>query len=122
MSHKTDFMQKRGYGVFFHYLNRVQNNPEVPNSLGLSTDWDTCVRELDVERVVDYVASTGAGWMGITVLQGTQHMIAPNAVFDRITGYKPGEACATRDLIGEFADALEKRGIALILYFTGDGP
>jgi len=49
-------------------------------------------------------------------------MLAPNATFDRITGYKPGEACAKRDFIEDMYQALHKRGIDLMLYYTGDGP
>lgn len=49
-------------------------------------------------------------------------MIAPNARYDNLTGYLPGEACAKRDLVLDLSAALTKRGLKLGLYWTGDGP
>ena len=60
--------------------------------------------------------------MIFTVLQRKRFMIAPNATFDRISGYAPGEACATRDLVEGLYASLAPHGIPLMLYFTGDGP
>jgi len=68
------------------------------------------------------VAQAGAGYVIFTVMQVSRFMIAPNATFDRITGYEPGEACATRDLIEDLYQSLHSRGISLMLYWTGDGP
>jgi hypothetical protein len=50
------------------------------------------------------------------MMQGTQYMIAPNAEFDKVTGYAPGEACATRDLVLDLWEALNERGLKLLLY------
>jgi hypothetical protein len=55
-------------------------------------------------------------------MQVSRHMIAPNATYDKMTGYKPGEACSTRDLVEDLYQSLSKRGIKLMLYWTGDGP
>ncbi len=118
----TDWFSRAGYGVFVHYLNELQNNPETVQSLGRSTAWDACVREFDVERFADAMAEAGAGYVIFTTHQRTRFLIAPNAAFDRATGYKPGEACATRDLIEELYQALHKRNIPLMLYWTGNGP
>jgi hypothetical protein len=63
-------------------------------------------------------AATGARYAIITMMQGTQYMIAPNAEFDKVTGYAPGEACATRDLVLDLWEALNKRGLKLLLYVT----
>lgn len=120
--HKTDWFSKAGYGVFVHYLWDLQNAPETINSLGKRTNWDACVREFDVERFADQMAQTGAGYVIFTMHQRTRYLIAPNATFDRMTGYKPGEACSTRDLVEDLYRALSKRHIPLMLYWTGDGP
>jgi hypothetical protein len=64
----------------------------------------------------------GAGYVIFTVMQVNRHLIAPNATFDRISGYQPGEACATRDLIEDLYQSLSRHGIPLMLYYTGDGP
>jgi len=37
-----------------------------------------------------------------------------------LTGYKSGEACSTRDLVEDLYQALHKRNIDLMLYWTGD--
>jgi hypothetical protein len=118
----TDWFCKAGYGVFVHYLNEIQNSSHTIQSLGRSTSWDDCVREFDVERFASAMADAGAGYVIFTTHQRTRFLIAPNATFDRLTGYKPGEACATRDLVEDLYQALHKRNIPLMLYWTGNGP
>ena len=122
MNPNTDWFQKAGYGVFVHYLNGLQNNREQINSLGRETSWDDAVKEFDTERFAEQMAEAGANYVIFTVMQITRHLIAPNATYDRLTGYKPGEACATRDLIEDLYQSLNKRHIPLMLYYTGDGP
>jgi len=122
MNPNTDWFQKARYGVFVHYLDGLQNNAEQINSLGRQTTWDQCVREFDTERFADTMAEVGAGYVMFTIMQVSRYMIAPNATYDRLTGYKPGEACATRDLVEDLYKSLSRRGIPLMLYFTGDGP
>lgn len=118
----TDWFHKAKAGVFVHYLNSLQNNREHISSLGKETTWDECVREFNTDRFADMMKEAGAGYVIFTVMQVSRHMIAPNKTFDRISGYKPGEACATRDLIEDLYQSLNKHGIPLILYYTGDGP
>lgn len=122
MNPNTDWFQKAGYGVFVHYLAGLQNNRDAIASLGKQTSWDECVREFDTERFAQTMQEVGAGYVIFTVMQVTREMIAPNATYDRITGYRPGEACATRDLIEDLYRSLSRRGIPLMLYYTGDGP
>lgn len=55
-------------------------------------------------------------------MQGSQFMVAPNAAYDSFTGYAPGQACSTRDLVLDVHAALARRGLELMLYWTGDGP
>ncbi len=119
---KTDWFSAKKYGVFVHYLAGLQNNPDHVASLGRQTSWDECVREFDTEKFADRMHEAGAGYVIFTMMQRGRFLIAPNATFDRKTGYKPGEACATRDLVEDLYRSLDKRGIALMLYWTGDGP
>ena len=114
-------MQKK-WGVFNHFLYAIQNDPNVANSRGIQTDWDTLVNGFDAGLLAENLHRVGAGYYVITVMQGTKYMIAPNAAFDAIAGTKPGEACSTRDLVADLATALDKYGIDLFLYFAGDGP
>ncbi len=118
----TDWFYRAGYGVFVHYLNEIQNSADKIQSLGRSTTWDACVREFDTARFAAAMAEAGAGYVIFTTHQSTRFLIAPNATFDRLTGYQPGEACATRDLIEDLYQALHARGIPLMLYWTGNGP
>ncbi|MCK5271828.1 MAG: alpha-L-fucosidase [Sedimentisphaerales bacterium] len=118
----TDWFMKAGYGVFVCYLEIYQNDPARLNSFGKKTSWDQCVREFDTEKFADQMEQAGAGYVIFTMQQNARFLIAPNATFDRLTGYKPGEACATRDLVEDLYKSLHPRGIKLILYWTGDGP
>lgn len=122
MKKNIDKFYKKEWGVFTHFLDYNQNNPNSPLSYRLDTDWDTCVHAVDVKLIAKQLADIGAGYYFITLMQGSKHMIAPNAEFDKIAGTKPGEACSTRDLPMELADELAKYDIDLYLYFTGDGP
>ncbi len=118
----TDWFHKAGYGVFVHYLWDLQNDPQRVHSLGRETSWDECVREFNVERFADAMAEAQAGYVIFTMMQRTRYVIAPNATYDRLTGYEPGEACATRDLVLYLHRALHAKRIPLMLYWTGDGP
>ena len=118
----TDWFSRAGFGVFVHYLNELQNNAAALQSLGRSTTWDECVKEFDTERFASAMAEAGAGYVIFTTHQRTRFLIAPNAAFDRITGYRPGEACATRDLVEDLYQSLSKHHIPLMLYWTGNGP
>jgi len=118
----TDWFSRAGYGVFVHYLNELQNNADTIQSLGRSTTWDECVKEFDTARFASAMAEAGAGYVIFTTHQRSRFLIAPNATFDRLTGYRPGEACATRDLIEDLYQALHRHNIPLMLYWTGNGP
>ena len=118
---ETDWFSEAGHGIFTHFLNGLQNNYG-RNSGGKNSTWDQCVTEFDVEAYASDAAATGAKYAFITMMQDDQYMIAPNARFDNLTGYRPGEACSTRDLVLDLSAALNKRGLKLLLYWTGDGP
>lgn len=118
----TDWFRDAKYGVFTHYVSYVQNNPAKLQSLGLHTSWDECVNAFDAERYARDVAACGAGYVIFTAIQNDRFMVTPNATFEKLTGYAPGEACSTRDLVEDLYQALHKRGIPLLLYWTGNGP
>lgn len=119
----TDWFCDAGWGVFVHYLWDVQNVGGRENTQGKPpTTWDALVREFDTEKFAEQVQETGAPYVFFTPMQRTRYLIAPNATYDRLTGYKPGEARSTRDLVADLYRSLDKRGIKLMLYWTGDGP
>ncbi len=63
----TDWFQRAGYGVFVHYLEDLQNDPQQVHSLGRETSWDECVREFDARRFADAMGEAGAGYVIFTV-------------------------------------------------------
>ena len=122
---ETDWFSRSNHGIFVHYLNEIQNDcPDVSrcNNQGRNTSWNDCVAEFDTEAFANDALATGARYVIITMMQATQFMIAPNEAYDNYTGYKPGEACAKRDLVLDLSASLSKRGLRLLLYWTGDGP
>ena len=121
-STRADWMHDADYGVFVHYLANAVVRADDIHSDGVARDWNACVDAFDVERFADGMKRAGAGYVMFTLLQGSRFVVAPNAVYDEWFGFRPGEACARRDLPMELADALARRGIDLMLYFTGDGP
>ena len=119
----TDWFHDAGWGVFVHYLWDVQNVGGRENTQGKPpTTWDAMVHEFDTEKFAEQIKETGAPYVFFTMMQRTRYLIAPNATYDKLTGYKPGEACSTRDLVTDLYRSLDKRGIKLMLYWTGDGP
>ncbi|MBX3257815.1 MAG: alpha-L-fucosidase [Chitinophagaceae bacterium] len=118
----TDWFKAAGWGVFAHFLYDVQCVGDRINNMDGGPDWNKCVDEFDTEKFAEQIKSTGASYVIFTMMQRTRYMIAPNKTYDRLTGYKPGEACSTRDLVEDLYASLNKRGIKLMLYWTGDGP
>ncbi len=105
----TDWFKKARYGVFMHFL------PGNPEQLAL-------VDQFDVETLATQLEEMGAGYFVITLGQNSGYMNSPNAAYDEMTGYGPGERCSKRDLPGELYTALNGRGIRLMLYLPCQVP
>lgn len=116
MSHITDNFYEKTWGIFLHYLYKA------PYSYNPEPDWNKRIDTLDTDKIAETIHETGARYLFITVMQGTKHMIAPNATYDKLLDCNPGDACSKRDLIDDLYNSLSKYGIDLYLYFTGDGP
>ena len=110
---RTQRLHDSKWGVFNHFLGHGVKSAQ---------EWAAMVNAYDVKKVADQLEACGAKFYFITLMQGRRWMCAPNATYDRIAGTRPGEACAERDLPMELAEELNKRGIDLYLYYTGDGP
>lgn len=108
-SHDTDWFKEARYGAFMHFL------PGDDRGLALTNDFD-------VEALAKQLEEVGAKYFVITIYQNSGYFISPNATYDRITGYKAGEKCSTRDLPLALYKALKPRGIRLMLYVTGQTP
>ena len=75
--------------------------------------WPKMIDDFNVEKFADMVQSTGAGYVIWSATWRTYYFPAPIHAIDQIL---PGRT-SKRDLIGELADALNKRGIKLMLYY-----
>ncbi|MDO5112885.1 MAG: alpha-L-fucosidase [Planctomycetia bacterium] len=105
----ADWFSEVKVGVFIHFL---------PGSAERFAQVET----YDVETLAEQLKTLGVTHFVFTIYQNSGYLNAPNATYDRVTGYAPGERCAKRDLPMDLANALEKRGIRLILYVTGQTP
>ena len=114
----ADTFKSKKWGVFCHYLYVSQNGTGSKNTRGTVTSWDECVEELDCEKLAAQLSEIDAQYLFITMQQGTRYFIAPNRTFEEMTGIKDG--CSHRDLVLDLHSALNKRGIELFLYYTGD--
>ena len=121
--HRTDWFYKSKWGIFNHYLNGLQNNPNHPANMSVGhLNWNEHVEAFNTDLLAKQLHEAGAGYYIITIMQRSKYMIAPNETYNNLTGYKTGEACCERDLIADIIKSLEKYDIPLGLYFTGDGP
>ena len=115
MRASTEWFVEAKYGVMFHWTAQTQPRygPQKPY-------WEA-VRDFDVNAFADMVMETGAGYVIFTACHAQQYFPAPIQTLEKIL---PGRTCQ-RDLIGEIADALNERGVKLILYYhqgLGDTP
>ena len=81
------------------------------------------VAKFDVERFADLIASSGASYLIFTSCHALQWLAGPCDAIERILPSRTNK----RDMIGELARALRRRGIHLILYYNhscnhGDDP
>jgi hypothetical protein len=123
----TRWMRDGRYGIFVHYQYRIllgysiATKPPFPVPARMTAEkWNRFVDGFDVLGFADQAAEARVGWVIFCI---DDHYFAwpcaPNRVFDRYTGFAPGEKCARRDLILELADALNARGVKLLCYFAG---
>jgi len=74
-----------------------------------------------VEGIASQLKAVGAGYYQITIGQNSGYYIAPNPVYDRITGITPSK-CSRRDLVADLYTALSKRNIRLMVYLPSGAP
>lgn len=124
---RTAWMREGRYGVFLHYQYRILlgysagTKPKFPPLDQMTGEgWNKFVDGFDTKGFAAQMAEGGVSW--VIFCLDDHHFAwpcAPNATFDRLTGYAPGEKCSRRDLIGDLADALAARGVKLVVYFAG---
>ena len=79
MSEQRERMKAKKWGVMVHFLEPIQNNPEMPHSEGKGKlSWDEAVNSVDVEEIARQLHELGAGWLLFTLMQGVKYMVSPN--------------------------------------------
>ena len=103
----TKWMADAGYGLMFQWgeWGYPRHGPKKV--------WPKMIDDFNVESFADMCAYMGAGYVVWSATWITYYFPAPIKAIDNIL---PGRTCS-RDLIGELADALNKRGIKMILYY-----
>jgi hypothetical protein len=104
----TDWFVKAGYGAMFHWTDFTQPRE------GTKKLYPDAVEAFDVNAFASLQEDMGAGYVVFTLNHAHPHCPAPIRAWEAI---HPGWT-TRRDLIGDIAGALEKRGIRLILYIN----
>jgi len=105
----TDWFRDAQFGAFMHFL------PGDQKQLAL-------VKEFDVKFLANQLAASGVGYFVVTLGQNSGFLNSPNAAYDRLVGYAPGERCSTRDLPLDLHRALQSKRIRLMLYLPCQPP
>jgi len=107
---KLEWFHNAKYGLFFHFLA-----PEE----GMNIErWNAMVDSVNVEKFADQVKETGAGYVILTIGQDQLYSCAPNPVLEKLWELKPGSFISKRDLPSDLYNALNKRGIKMMLYLS----
>jgi hypothetical protein len=118
MSERTKWFREAKFGVFLHYLAathyQMMKGKEMPDA----ATWQKRVSAVDVEALADQIKKSGAGYAIITLGQNCPHHCSPNALYDSLVNYEVSYL-SDRDLIADLADAMEARGLRLMVYYHG---
>ena len=104
------------WGVFFHYLA----TPAGTTGEGTTVEeWNRQINAFDVEGLANQLEKVGADYFVITLGQGSGLVLAHNKVYDELTGFEPSKS-PKRDLVSDLADALNPRGIKVMVYTASE--
>src|SRR5258705_600832 len=103
----TEWLSKAGYGLMFHWTSQSIGRD------GTSKPFDQAVSDFPLDRFVEMVEATGAGYVFFTVGHAQPYCPGPLSSWEK---YFPGKN-TKRDLIAEMAQALSAKGIKLICDF-----
>jgi len=105
----TDWFRDGRLGIFMHFLPG--------DAQGLER-----VKDFDVNALAKQLEAVGAKYFVLTLGQNSGFMNSPNPNYADMTGYAPGERCAKRDLPLDLYQALQPKGIRLMLYLPCQVP
>jgi hypothetical protein len=116
---RAAWMKEARWGVMTHYLadwiarvHKLDMNVE---------EWNKLVDGFDVEGIAKQLQSVGAGYYQISIGQNSGYYLSPNATYDKLTGAQQSK-CSRRDLVADLYEALNKRGIRLLVYLPSGAP
>ena len=116
---RAAWMQQARFGVMTHYLADWQARV---HNLNMSVEeWNKLVDGFDVEGIGAQLQSVGASYYQISIGQNSGYYLSPNAAYDQIVGIQPSK-CSRRDLVADLYEALNKRGIKLMVYLPSGAP
>lgn len=104
----TDWFVKAGYGAMFHWTDLTQPRD------GVKKTYPEAVKAFDVDNFAKLIDEIGAGYVIFTLNHAHPHCPAPIQSWEAV---HPGWT-TQRDLLGDIADALQKRGIRFLLYLN----
>jgi hypothetical protein len=104
----TGWFVKAGYGAMFHWTDFTQ-----PRA-GMKKPYPEAVNAFDVDTFARFIGEIGAAYVIFTLNHAHPHCPAPIQSWEAI---HPGWT-TRRDLIGDIAGVLEKRGIRFLLYIN----
>ncbi len=107
----NSWLVKGKYGLFVHWS--LRSFPLYGDKRAIENfEWG--VNTFDVEAFTDTVKETGASWVTFTTCHAGHYFPAPIQALDDLI---PGRT-SKRDLLGDIADALNKRNITLLVYYN----
>ena len=116
---RAQWMQEARWGVMNHYLADWMSRAE---GFQISVEkWNEMINGFDVEGLANQLQKAGAKYYIISIGQNSGYYLAPNPVYDRLTGISPSK-CSKRDLVADLSKALRKRGIRMMVYLPSGAP
>ena len=105
---RSDRFASMRYGIFIHNVYKLTGAPQ-----GLTYETpDEFANLFDVQAFADQMSAMGVEYVYFTAWHYRMYLLGPNAALDK---WLPGHT-TKRDLVGELADALNAKGIALVIY------
>ena len=116
---RAQWMQEAKWGVMSHYLAEWIARA---GGFEMTVDkWNELADNFDVEGVANQLQKIGAKYYIISIGQNSGYFLAPNPVYDHLTGISPSK-CSRRDLVADLSKALRQRDIRLIVYLPAGAP
>jgi hypothetical protein len=106
-----EFIKNAKFGIFVHYTRSTPYAFGKPNPA--LWDLEAQAAAFDVKAFADAVEDMGAQYVTMTAFHAAMYLMGPSKVMCDI-GMPTHQA--KRDMLGDLADELNKRGIALCLY------